>query len=580
MNETTQRRKQFWLLVPAVLLAVVWAASPFFISQASEEAPFHNSSVTTFLQASLSGSPIGSAMPFGRAEYKVYTNNTRKLEVNVFSVNLPAGTQLTVLVNNASVGQLTVSPFRSGRLELRTDRGQTVPTVQAGQTIAVRQQNATTNVLSGSFTTVAVPSPTASGSPRPSVSPSPRPSVSPSPRPPARFFTARLSGGQVVPAVTTQARGEARILLNQAETEIQVFASFFNLSSAQTGASINGPALPGANAAQIFDLGTIGGTSGFLPIRTFPVTAAQVAQLRSGSWYVIVKSTNNPNGEIRGQVRAFGHRGDFEGDGLSDLAVFRPSEGKWYFLNSSNEEFRSQTLGSANDKIVSGDYDGDGVSDPAVFRNANGLGVWDVRRSGNDSISSEQWGLATDTPVSADFDGDGRVDLAVFRNGNWYIRKSSDNGFMAVTWGIAGDIPIPADFDGDGRADVAVFRPSTGAWFAYQSSDGSMFAVQWGAAGDIPQTGDFDGDGEADVAVFRPSNGVWYKRQSIDGSFDAVQFGMVGDIPVAGNFDTDYITDLAVFRPSTGTWFVNRTVDETISATQFGANGDRPAAGQ
>jgi hypothetical protein len=710
MNGKNLRTNQLWLLIPAVLLAVVWAASPLFVSKASDS-PFFENSVTTFLQAPLSGSPIGSVNPFGRSEYKVFSNNARRLEVEVFSVNLPANTQLDVFVNNVNVGRLTINFWRSGELTLDTTRGNAVPTVQAGQTVVLKNGGAI--VLSGSFVAPTSPSPIGSTTPRPSVtpsvppspsplpspvrlyaqlsgspiggaastglaqyteisfgsptrrlevfvrvnlpantqlnvfvgtsataigtirlspggqgelelsgnsvptitagtaltikngsntvlsgtfaatlpSPSPQPSVSPTPRltptprpspspRPAFFFTARMNGAQVVPAVQTQARGETRILLNQAENQIQVFASYFNLSSNQTGASINGPANPGSNAPQIFDLGTAGGTSNFLPIRTFTVTAAQVAQLRAGTWYVQIKSANHPNGEIRGQIRAFGRHGDFDGDGMNDLAVFRPSDGNWYFQNSSDNQLRTLALGSAGDKLVSGDYDGDGIVDAAVFKNVNGLGVWQVRRSSDDAVTNEQWGLGSDVPVAADFDGDGRIDLAVFRDGIWYIRRSSDNSFMAVQWGQVGDIPVAADFDGDGRDDIAVFRPSDGTWYALQSTDGAMFATQWGTNGDIPQIGDFDGDGIADVTVFRPSNGAWYIRRSIDGDLRAVQFGTQGDIPVAGSYDSDYLTDIAVFRPSNGTWYINRTVDNSFAAIQFGANGDRPAAGQ
>jgi hypothetical protein len=56
------------------------------------------------------------------------------------------------------------------------------------------------------------------------------------------------------------------------------------------------------------------------------------------------------------------------------------------------------------------DYDGDGRTDPAVFRPATG--VWYMLRSSSDytTYSFDQWGLSGDVPKTGDFDGDGRAD--------------------------------------------------------------------------------------------------------------------------------------------------------------------------
>jgi hypothetical protein len=123
-------------------------------------------------------------------------------------------------------------------------------------------------------------------------------------------------------------------------------------------ATINGPAASGENGAVIFDLGTVGGTSGNIPVRTFTVTAAQVEQLRNNLWYVVIGTANNAGGEIRGQIRSFSHHGNFNGGEVEDIAVYRPSAGFWYIKNGNG--FDTLVLGGAGDKPVSGDYDGDG----------------------------------------------------------------------------------------------------------------------------------------------------------------------------------------------------------------------------
>jgi CSLREA domain-containing protein len=265
---------------------------------------------------------------------------------------------------------------------------------------------------------------------------------------------------------------------------------------------------------------------------------------------------------------------DFDGDGRTDISIFRPSTGEWWINRSSTLQTVAAQFGISTDKPVPADFTGDRKTDIAFWRPSTG--EWFILRSENASFLSFPFGASGDIPVVGDFDADGKADPTVFRpsTNEWFVSKST-GGTLIITFGQAGDVPVSADYDGDGKTDIAIFRPSDGSWWYVRSIDNQFRVFSFGRSTDKPVQGDYTGDGKADIAVFRPSTGEWFVQRSEDNSFYSVPFGASGDLPTPGDYDGDGKFDTAVFRPSGSTWYINRTTAGLL-ITNFGVTGDKP----
>jgi hypothetical protein len=269
---------------------------------------------------------------------------------------------------------------------------------------------------------------------------------------------------------------------------------------------------------------------------------------------------------------------DFDGDGASDLSVFRPSSGDWFAYSPVSNSFSGLKWGLGSDIPTPEDYDGDGKTDFAVFRPSEG--AWYVFRSRDSTVQAARWGINGDIPVPGDYDGDRRADVAVYRPSerSWYVINSNNQSYFGVRFGLPTDIPVNADYDGDGKNDIAIWRPSDGVWWWIKSSNGQVNAYKFGQTGDVPAQGDYDGDGRTDHAVYRPAQGEWYVTRSSDSSIFGDRWGIAEDVPVPGDYDRDGRDDIAVWRPSSGTWWIIRSSDQTYAWAQFGLSGDIPIA--
>ncbi len=266
---------------------------------------------------------------------------------------------------------------------------------------------------------------------------------------------------------------------------------------------------------------------------------------------------------------------DYDGDGRSDVSVFRPSDGVWHLLRSQ-AGYTSFQFGLETDVLAPADYDGDLKTDLAVWRPSEGN--FYILNSSDGTVRTENFGLEGDVPTGGDWDGDGKADVAVYRGGaqgTFYYRGSLANpqgNITNIIWGTSDDKAVAADFDGDGQTDAAIFRPSNGIWYVRQSSNGQLWALNFGLADDVLVPADYDADGKADPAVYR--DGIWYLWRSTDG-FAAFQFGNSTDVPVPADYDGDGRADAAIYRD--GIWWILDLDSGSADVVSFGLSSDKPA---
>lgn len=114
--------------------------------------PTPNPNAAVRLESRLAGAAINDLTPKGHAKFLMRPDGRSKLNVEIEKVNLPAGTMLNVMIDNTSVGQITLGQGLEGELELDSQKGNTVPSVTTTSTIVItNSQNAT--ILSGVFNT-------------------------------------------------------------------------------------------------------------------------------------------------------------------------------------------------------------------------------------------------------------------------------------------------------------------------------------------------------------------------------------------------------------------------------------------
>jgi hypothetical protein len=209
-------------------------------------------------------------------------------------------------------------------------------------------------------------------------------------------------------------------------------------------------------------------------------TGSKIGVFRNGEWKLDYNNDGvTDNSFYFGTSTDIPINGDWNGDGITESGVFRPSVQQFIFNTSPITRI---TFGLNTDIPITGDWNKDGITDVGVFRPSVQQFILNTV-----PITRITYGLSTDIPVTGDWNNDGSTGIGVFRNGNWKL-DYDNNGFTDTSFyfGTSTDIPITGDWNGDGSTDAGVFRPSTRQFIL---NTVPITRITYGLSTDKPVTG-------------------------------------------------------------------------------------------
>lgn len=226
------------------------------------------------------------------------------------------------------------------------------------------------------------------------------------------------------------------------------------------------------------------------------------------------------------------------------------NNGVFYLRNANlagSADITAPFGGDVSDLPVAGDWDGDSVDTIGIYRSSSGFFYLSNSNTAPAVNYTVLFGNPADTPFAgrwtADMTGDG---IGVYRNSNGilYQRKSLTSGFddFFAVFGNPGDQGVAGDWDGNGFDSIGVYRSSNHTWYLTNNSApagitfaGVNFVFDIGSG--IPVVGDWKGDHSTRIGYYTNASVFMLRNINSASGYDSfVVFGPAGGKPIAGKW--------------------------------------------
>ncbi len=240
--------------------------------------------------------------------------------------------------------------------------------------------------------------------------------------------------------------------------------------------------------------------------------------------------------------------------------------GLFYLRNTNNTggaDINVAFGGDVSDLPVAGDWNGDGVDTIGVYRSSTGFFFLSDSNTSPAVNYTVLFGNPGDTPFAGKWTNDMTISgIGVYRNSNGilYQRKSLTSGFddFFAIFGNPGDQGFAGDWDANGFDSIGVYRSGNQTWYMTNNSSPSGITFSdydfvLDITTNLPVAGDWDGDGDSTPGSLT-SSGVFslHPNNSIVGPDNVFAFGPANSKPIAGKWIASSKPPIGAVVPGAG----------------------------